>query len=42
MRISDMEWLAGQDGAVRERVLAHLDGAAAERLAHEWRWTARA
>jgi len=37
-----MEWLAGQDDAVRERVLAHLDDAAAERLAAEWRWTARA
>ncbi len=36
-----MEWLAGQEDAVRERVLAHLDGAAAERLAAEWRWTAR-
>ncbi|ALR22731.1 DNA-packaging protein [Sphingobium baderi] len=42
MRMSDMEWLAGQDDAVRERVLAHLDDAAAERLAAEWRWTARA
>lgn len=41
MRVSDMEWLAGQDEPVREMLLAHLNEAAAERLAHEWRWTAR-
>lgn len=41
MRVSDMEWLAGQDPAVAERLLAGLDDGAAERLAHEWGWTAR-
>ncbi|MBB3981493.1 phage terminase large subunit-like protein [Sphingobium fontiphilum] len=38
---SDMEWLAAQPPEERERLLAGLDAAAAERLAHEWAWTAR-
>lgn len=38
---SDMEWLATQPPEERERLLAGLDAAAAERLAHEWAWTAR-
>ncbi|WP_022682172.1 DNA-packaging protein [Sphingobium bisphenolivorans] len=39
--LSDFERLARLPEAERERVLAGLNGAAAEALAHDWRWLAR-
>ena len=39
--ISDFERLARLPDAERERVLAGLNGAAAQALAHDWRWLAR-
>ena len=42
MRGSDLEWLAALDADERERLIAGLDDAAAERMAHEWSATARA
>ncbi|MGF7201337.1 phage terminase large subunit-like protein [Sphingobium olei] len=41
MRVSDREWLAGEDAAVRAALLRRLDAGAAERLAREWRFLAR-
>lgn len=39
--ISDFERLARLPDEARERVLAGLNGAAAQALAHDWRWLAR-
>lgn len=39
--ISDFERLARLPAEARERVLAGLDGAAAQALAHDWQWLAR-
>ncbi|MGE4322913.1 MAG: DNA-packaging protein [Sphingobium sp.] len=39
--LSDFERLAQLPAIERERVLAGLNGAAAERLVHDWRWMAR-
>ncbi|WP_082733416.1 terminase large subunit domain-containing protein, partial [Sphingobium sp. CCH11-B1] len=41
MRVSDREWLAGEDADVRAGLLRRLDAGAAERLAREWRFLAR-
>lgn len=41
MRVSDSEWLAGADDAVRAELLARLDAGGAERLLAEWRFVAR-
>ncbi|AEG47899.1 hypothetical protein Sphch_0199 [Sphingobium chlorophenolicum L-1] len=40
-QLSDFERLALMPDAARERVLAGLNGAAADALAHDWRWLAR-
>lgn len=39
--VSDFERLARLPAEARERVLAGLDGAAAQALAHDWSWLAR-
>ena len=41
MRVSDSEWLAAADDAVRAGLLARLDAGGAERLLAEWRFAAR-
>ena len=41
MQVSDSEWLAGADDAVRAGLLARLDAGGAERLLAEWRFIAR-
>ncbi|PJG49043.1 ATP-binding protein [Sphingobium sp. LB126] len=40
-RLSDFERLARMPDKARERVLAGLNGAAADALAHDWTWLAR-
>ena len=40
-RMSDFERLAALPDAARERVLAGLNGAAAQALEHDWEWLAR-
>ena len=39
--MSDFERLAALPDAARERVLAGLNGAAAQALEHDWEWLAR-